>query len=126
MKAMSSVKTTRKNLSAIVTQTQATGNRVNSEAAQFGAEMARALCPVSSNNKPGHTHLRDTIGVEVDEQTGAASIVAGDESRGVTLAEVLAVEFGTMHEAAHGFIRAGTAMAEAEAKKLAAQYKPRS
>jgi hypothetical protein len=109
-----------------VAQTQAAGNRINEGAARLGAEVAASLCPVSDDNKPGHTHLRDTIGVEVDAETGAASIVAGDESRGVTLAEVMAVEFGTMHTAAHAFMRAGAAQAEAEAKKLAGQYKPRS
>jgi hypothetical protein len=123
---MSSVKSARKNLSAIVAQTQASGRKINEGAARAGAETAYSLCPVSDNNKPGHTHLRDTIGVEVDEATGAASIVADDESLGVTLDEVMAVEFGTMHMEARLFLRPGAAFAEAEAKKLAEKYKPRS
>jgi hypothetical protein len=122
---MSSVKTTRKNLSAIVAQTQAAGRKVNEEAARFGAVVARSLCPVSNNNAPGHTHLRDTIGVEVDAETGAAQIVEGDESRGVTLERALAVEFGTMHMAARPHMRPGTEAATAEAKRLANTYKPR-
>jgi hypothetical protein len=102
--------------------------KINEGAALVGVEMARALCPVSNNNTGGHVHLRDTIRFEVDEQTGAATMIAGDPEQGVTYA--VDVEFG--HHTASGsfvpaqlFFSSGVEVARGEAKRLAEVTKPR-
>lgn len=76
-------------------QGQAAAIRRNFELAQLTADIAKQLCPVSDNNDPDHTHLKDTIRAELDARTGNASAIAGDPDKGVDYA--LFVELGTVN-----------------------------
>ncbi len=61
----------RATLQRILTQDRA----LRLKAANEAADMARALCPVSDNNTPGHVHTRDTIRVET-EANGDVKVLA--------------------------------------------------
>lgn len=121
----STVKSNRAKVAPLRAQTFALLPEVNRRAVNMAVAVARQLCPVSDNNDPGHTHLRDTIVAEIDPATGAATLAEGDEARGVTLERVLAVEFGTSRMAAHAHNRPGVEAGAAEAKKAAREYKPK-
>lgn len=65
-----------------------------------GAEMkeeARAACPVSDNNAPGHVHTRDTIEAEISRDGLGVELGAGGA--------ILFIEFGTSHAAARPVLR---------------------
>lgn len=95
---------------AMLRRAEANARRVQLEAAEEGARFARALCPVSDNNAPGHVHLRDTIRVEVGGPTGDVTLAAGDEAKGVRHA--LHVEFGTVFRAPSPYFLPGLARAK--------------
>lgn len=121
----STTKSNKGKVTALRAQTFALVPEISARAVAVAVAVARQLCPVSSNNEAGHTHLRDTITAEVDKETGAATLAEGDEARGVTLARVMAVEFGTSHMAARAHNRPGVEAGKAEAKKAAKSYRPK-
>jgi hypothetical protein len=118
----------RKRPGEVIAQARRVSAQINEGAAAVGVETARALCPVSSNNESGHVHLRDTIRAEVDEQTGAATMVAGDPERGVTYAPE--VEYGhTLRDGryipGHFFFASGVEEAKRAGQTVAAVKRPK-
>lgn len=79
-------KVTRNRFRELSRQGRQAAARRNRELAELTVEIAKPLTPRSDNNEAGHVHLVDTLRVEVNPRTGAASAVAGDESRGVDYA----------------------------------------
>ncbi len=95
--------------------------KINTKAVNQAVETARATCPVSDNT-PGHTHLRDTIRMEINEETGEVTLIAGDPARGVDYAGD--VEFGTPERPAHPFFHFGVETGRVEAQRVAEESKP--
>lgn len=99
--------------STIIDDARRVGARISRGAAEKGVDIARALCPVG----PEPPHLRDTIHAEVDERTGAATMVAGDPEQGIDYAAD--VEFGTVFKGPNPYFSPGRTFGQREAERLA-------
>ena len=123
---MSSINATRRKTGReVLAQVQNLAGRVNAGATTAGVEWARSLCPVSNDPKP--VHLVDTIHAEVNEQTGEATMIAGDPEQGVDY--VREVEYGWYtvkgdHVPGRYFFAQGEEVGREEAKRLAETLKP--
>lgn len=120
------VVTRRKTTADVQAETLRLAAKINAGAATAGVEWARAVCPVSDDPKP--VHLIDTIHAEVNEQTGAATMIAGDPEQGVDYAPE--VEFGHFtnngsHVPGRFFFTQGKEVGREEAKRLAEVLKPK-
>ena len=88
---------------------QKAGAQLSHAAAETQAEYARLTVPVLTGA------ARDSIGVEVDEQTGAARCVAG----GAAAPHFIVIEFGGVYRPAHPTMHPALEHARSESGRLA-------